>query len=207
MAAHQLFDRVFVVVGQDDDFGGRMGRDAAGGRHRVGGVGGARLLHGRRDAHFDYVVAAVVAAFEFGDLGPTAEAPRQPDGVQGGLSAGVAEADAFHRRHTAAYLFCQRGLVAGRRAQCDPSSELRLHSLIDRGVIVAQNLAGVVVGKVDTPPLIDIIEITALPALHGQGVGSVIVGALCAARHRFTILLELLLRAWTFSGVCRLDCG
>ena len=208
--ADQPLGRLQVAERQHHRVGHRPGRHAD--RLRVGqrSLGRAGRLQRRRDADLHRVVAAVIAALELGDPVPAGEGARQADRVQARLGPGVGEARPFQAGHAAAQLRAHLGLVPHRRAQRDAALQLRLHRRHHRGVVVAQDLAGVVVGEVGVPVAVHVEQIRTVAALHGQRVGAVEVGALGdAARGGVGVGREALQGAGSGGEEARLEvvCG
>ena len=202
----QPLGRLQVAERQHHRVGHRPGRHAD--RLRVGQrpLGRAGLLQRGRDRDLHRVVAAVVAALELGDQVPAREGARQAHRVQAGLGPGVGEARPFQAGHAAAQLRAHLGLVPHGRAQGDAALQLRLHRRHHGRVVVAQDLAGVVVGEVGVPVAVDVEQVRAVAALHGQRVGAVEVGALGDAAGRGVgVGREVLQGAWCGGEEARLE--
>ncbi len=86
-------EQLRLVERRDHRLGDPAARDPGAGRHGRRRLDGAHRLARRLDADQHVIVVAVVAALELDDLLAAGVAPRDANGVHGGLGAGVAEAD------------------------------------------------------------------------------------------------------------------
>ena len=174
----QTGDSALVVVGKHQHLAGRVGRHPSGAGHRMGSLDRSGPVQRRKHADLHRVVAAVVAAFELGDPGLSAESPGQPNRVQGGFGAGVHEPDPVQGGDPAAHFGGHVGLDARRGAQGDSPIQLGPHGFHDLGMVVAQDLGGVVVGEVHVAMSVDVFQDAPPGSRHDQGIGLKEIGAL-----------------------------
>ena len=178
-------DGGLVVVGKHQHLAGRVGRHPSGAGYGMGSLDRSGPVQGRKHADFHRVVAAVVAAFELGDPGLSAESSGQPNRVQGGFGAGVHEPDPVEAGDPTAHFGGHVGLDACGGAQGDSLIQLGPNGLHDLGMVVAQDLGGVVVGEVHIAVPVDVFQDAPPGSGHGQGIGLKEVGALGrSGRHR-----------------------
>ena len=119
----------------------------------------------------------MIAAFELGDFAALGVAPRQANRVQRGLGARVDKANPLQRIHPVAHLPGDLAFNASGRAQGNALLHLLAHGRFHALVPVPEDLGRVVVGAIDVAPTIDIPQVAALAAGHGEGVGWVVICA------------------------------
>ena len=115
---------------------------------------------------------------EFRDPGLSAEPSGQPNRVQGRFGAGVHEPDPVQGSDPPAHLRGHIGLDARGGAQGDALLQLGPNGFHDLGMVVPQDLGGVVVGEVQIAVPVDVFQDAPPGSRHGQGIGLKEIGAL-----------------------------
>ena len=160
-----------IVVGNDDGLVQRSRHEAAAGCHGLGVV--IVAAGGRVDAqaHQHRIVSAVIAAFYFGNFAASGERPRRPDGVEGGLSAGVGEANLLEGWDAGAQQPGQLHLVAVRRVVGQAVVQLPPGRLQHRRRPVPQNHRGHCIDEVQAFHAVDVGDHRAARRCGENGVG------------------------------------
>ena len=161
---------VDVVPGHGDDFFGDPGRDAglghAGREHGVAPVVGVGGL-----ADLGVVVAAVVSAFDLGDLEPAGTGPGGLDAQHDRLAAGVAEAELVYVVDAVYEEVGELDLGLGGHGEGGAHFQLLADGFDDGRVGVAVDEGGHVVDEVEALLALNVDELAAAGPADVDGVG------------------------------------
>ena len=144
---------------------------ALGGGHGVGM--GALTGFGGVDSHADthLVVAAVVAALDFGDLALTSNGPRRPDGVQRGLGARVGEPHQIKTGYPLTQQLGQAHLVGVGGVVDDAVLHLLLDRVHHRLGRMTQDQRSHGADEIQPVHAVGIDHMTARGVVHEDGIG------------------------------------
>ena len=185
-------DALLIVIGQNNHILKRVQRHPPRAGYRLGFRRFPRGFQRRSSADLHSVVTPVVTAFELRDLRPAAETSRQPDRVQSSFGPGTDKPDALNRRYALAHHPRQPGLDTRCSAKRDAIDQLSLHRFYDRGMVMPQNLRGVVIREIDIGPAVNIFEHTSLSPSQRNRIRRKKIGALGGASiHRPPVLKHL----------------
>ena len=150
-------------------------------------------------------MAAVVAAFELGNLAFLRKAARKADCVQGGLGTRIDETDSVERVDPATHLQGDFALDSGGSSEGNALFQLLAHCRIHGGVAVPEDLGSVVIGAIGIAAAVRIPEVTTLAADHGQGMGRIEIGAFSCTGSIGAAGCEELARAGTRLAITRYE--
>ena len=192
VARQKPLDALFIVIGQNNHILKRVQRHTSRTGNRIGRRRFTRGFQRRGSADLHSIVTPVVTALELRDLRPAAETSRQPDRVQCGFGSGTDKTDALNRRYALAHHPRQPGLNTRCSAKRDAIDQLSLHRFYNRGMVMPQNLRGVVIREIDIGPAINIFEHTPLSPSQRNRIRRKKIGALGGASiHRPPVLKHL----------------